>query len=103
MRSVNLPDDPAFARFGFDAAREFPAAAAQLAVSGQIGDAHGDMAAQLTGALDALQAVLDAAGYTVADIARLGIYTTDIDEFVAQWPVLRRRFEPGSVPANTLL
>jgi enamine deaminase RidA (YjgF/YER057c/UK114 family) len=103
MRSVNLPDDPAYARFHFDAAREFPATAMQLVVSGQIGNSDGDMEAQLTGALDALDAVLTAAGYRFADIAKLGIYTTDVDAFVAEWAVLRGRFDPAAVPPNTLL
>jgi enamine deaminase RidA (YjgF/YER057c/UK114 family) len=103
MRSVNLPDDPAYARFRFDAAREFPATATQLVVSGQIGDPRGDFAAQLTGALDALVAVLDAGGYTLAEVARLGIYTTDVDLLIANWPILRSRFEPDAVPPNTLL
>ncbi len=103
MRSVNLPDDPAFIRFGFDAAREIPGTAAQLLVSGQIGGLDGDMAAQISGALDALAEVLDVGGYALADIARLGIYTTDVDTFIAEWDVLKRRFAPATVPPNTLL
>jgi enamine deaminase RidA (YjgF/YER057c/UK114 family) len=103
MRSVTPPGDPAYARFHFDAAREFSSTATQLVVSGQIGNTDGDMAAQLAGALDALEAVLTLAGYGLADIARLGIYTTDIDAFIAAWPVIRARFEPGAVPPNTLL
>jgi enamine deaminase RidA (YjgF/YER057c/UK114 family) len=103
MRSVNPPGDAAFARFHFDAAREFPATATQLVVSGQIGGLGGNMAAQIIGALDALEHVLGTAGYALADIARLGIYTTDIDAFVDEWPVIRTRFEPGAVPPHTLL
>jgi enamine deaminase RidA (YjgF/YER057c/UK114 family) len=103
MRSVNPPDDPAYARFHFDAAREFPSTATQLAVSGQIGNTDGNMAAQITGALDALETVLTVAGYRLVDIAKLGIYTTDINGFIAEWAVIRDRFAPGAVPPNTLL
>lgn len=103
MRSVNLPDDPVYAQFRFDAAREYPASATQLVVSGQIGDVHGDFAAQLSGALDALATVLAAADYTLADIARLGIFTTDVDAFVAHWQIVRERFAPDAVPPNTLV
>jgi enamine deaminase RidA (YjgF/YER057c/UK114 family) len=103
VRSINIPDDPGFARFRFDAAREFPATATQLVVSGQIGDPRDPMPAQIEGALDALLAVLAQAGYERTDIARLGIYTTDIDAFVEAWPVLQARFEPDAVPPNTLL
>ncbi len=103
MRSVNTPGDPAYARFHFDAAREFSSTGSQLAVSGQIGNIDGDMAAQIAGALDALERILTEAGYALGDIAKLGIYTTDIDRFVADWAVLRDRFAPGAVPPNTLL
>jgi enamine deaminase RidA (YjgF/YER057c/UK114 family) len=103
MRSVTPPGDPAYARFHFDAAREFPSTATQLAVSGQIGNTDGDMAAQITGALDALETVLTLAGYRLGDIAKLGIYTTDINGFIAEWAVIRDRFAPDAVPPNTLL
>lgn len=103
MRSVNPPGDPAFTRFHFDAAREFSAGARQIHVSGQIGDTGGDMAAQITGALDALETVLAVAGYRLTDCVKLGIYTTDIAAFIAQWPVIRDRFEPEAVPPNSLL
>src|ERR671931_1322135 len=40
----------------------------------------GDMAAQLELALDNLEAVVAAAGMTLADVVRLNAYTTDVDE-----------------------
>jgi enamine deaminase RidA (YjgF/YER057c/UK114 family) len=103
MRSVNRPDDPAYARFGFDAAREYPAGQLQIVTSGQIGDPRADLGGQVAGALDALADLLGLAGYMLADVTRLGIFTTDVAEFVAQWPVIRARFEPHAVPPNTLV
>jgi enamine deaminase RidA (YjgF/YER057c/UK114 family) len=103
MRSVNRPDDPAYARFGFDAAREYPAGELQLVTSGQIGDPRADLGGQVAGALDAVAGLLGLAGYTLADVTRLGIFTTDVEEFVAQWPAIRARFEPHAVPPNTLV
>ena len=43
----------------------------------------GDMAAQVTRALDNVEAVLAAAGLTLADVTRLSYYTTDVDAFFA--------------------
>jgi enamine deaminase RidA (YjgF/YER057c/UK114 family) len=103
MRSVNRPDDPAYARFRFDAAREYAAGHHHIVTSGQVGDPRADMAGQLAGALDSIADLLGLAGYTLADVTRLGIFTTDVEAFVAQWPVVRARFEPDAVPPNTLL
>jgi enamine deaminase RidA (YjgF/YER057c/UK114 family) len=103
MRSVNRRDDPAYARFRFDAAREYAAGPHQIVTSGQIGDPGADMAGQVTGALDNIADLLGLAGYTLADVTRLGIYTTDVEAFLAQWGVVRARFEPDAVPPNTLV
>ena len=103
MRSVNRPDDPAYARFRFDAAREFGAAGRQIVTSGQTGDPASDMAGQIAGALDNVADLLGLAGYTLADVTRMGLYTTDVEAFVAQWDIVRARFEPGAVPPNTLV
>jgi enamine deaminase RidA (YjgF/YER057c/UK114 family) len=103
MRSVNRPDDPVYARFGFDAAREYAAGPHQIVTSGQTGDHRSDMAGQVAGALDGVAEVLSLAGYTLADITRLGIYTTDVEAFLAQWETVRACFEPGAVPPNTLV
>ncbi len=103
MRSVNRPDDPAYARFRFDAAREYAAGPHQIVTSGQVGDPRSDMAGQVAGALDSVAEVLALAGYTLADVTRLGFYTTDIEAFLAQWETVRARFEPGAVPPNTLV
>ncbi|HEY2166589.1 MAG TPA: Rid family hydrolase, partial [Jatrophihabitantaceae bacterium] len=95
--------DPAYLRYNIDSAREFPAASTQLVMSGQIGDPSLDMAGQISGALDAVQTVLEVAGYALADLARITIYTTDVDAFIASYDVIRTRFEPGTVAPHTLV
>jgi enamine deaminase RidA (YjgF/YER057c/UK114 family) len=103
MQSVNRPDDPAYARFRFDAAREYAAGQRQIVTSGQVGDPRSDMAGQVAGALDNVAGLLGLAGYTLADVTRLGIFTTNVEAFLAEWPLVRARFEPGPVPPNTLV
>jgi enamine deaminase RidA (YjgF/YER057c/UK114 family) len=101
MRSVNVPGDAAFERFNIDGARQF---GGLLMTSGQIGAVTGDLPEQIRTALDAVDAVLDAAaGYTLDDIIRLGIFTTDVEDFIRHWDVVRDRFAPGTVPPHTLL
>jgi DNA-binding CsgD family transcriptional regulator len=53
----------------------------------------GDMAAQLELALDHLEAIVAAAGMTLANIVRLNVYTTDVDELIGQhFPRINARF-----------
>ena len=52
----------------------------------------GDLAAQLELSLDNLEAVLAAADMTLADIVRLNVYTTDVDELATHWARLVGRF-----------
>src|SRR5919198_2296409 len=53
----------------------------------------GDMAAQLELALDNLEAIVAAAGMTLGDVVRLNVYTTDVDELIAQhFPRITDRF-----------
>jgi enamine deaminase RidA (YjgF/YER057c/UK114 family) len=52
----------------------------------------GDMAAQLELALDNLQSVLAGADMTLADIVRLNVYTTDMDDLLKNWGVVMDRF-----------
>src|SRR3954447_15084317 len=52
----------------------------------------GDMAAQLELCLDNLEAVLAAADMTLANVVRLNLYTTDIDELFKNNSVLMKRF-----------
>jgi enamine deaminase RidA (YjgF/YER057c/UK114 family) len=64
----------------------------------------GDMAAQLTMALDNLEAVLAAAGMTLADVVRLGVFTTDVDRLLEHYRVVAERLEAAGVrPPSTLL
>jgi enamine deaminase RidA (YjgF/YER057c/UK114 family) len=64
----------------------------------------GDMAAQLLQALDNLETILDAAGYSLADVVRLTTYTTDVDACVAARPPLIQRLTAANCRyASTLL
>jgi len=98
-------------QLGFDQAQLIEGHQRQLFCSGQDAvDADGtpqhpgDMAAQLELALDNLEAVLAAADMTLANVVRLNVYTTDVDEYVKHFGSLTDRF--GSADgrfATTLL
>ena len=94
---------------GFDQAQLIEGHARQLVCSGQ--DAvdtngnpqhPGDMAAQLELALDNLEAVLGEAGMTLANVVRLNVYATDLDEYLKHFGRLNARFG-DSRHATTLL
>jgi enamine deaminase RidA (YjgF/YER057c/UK114 family) len=85
---------------GFDQAQLVEGQQRQLFVSGQDAvDANGnpqhegDMAAQLEMSVDNLEAILTAAGMTLANVVRLNAYTTDFDELLKHWATLTGRFE----------
>jgi enamine deaminase RidA (YjgF/YER057c/UK114 family) len=64
----------------------------------------GDMAAQLALALDNLETVLAAAGMGLADVVRLGVFTTDVDRLLEDYQVVVDRLEAAGVrPPSTLL
>lgn len=64
----------------------------------------GDMAAQLALSLDNLEAVLNEAGMSVADLVRLNVYTTDVDLLFRHYGVLASRLGAAKVaPATTML
>jgi enamine deaminase RidA (YjgF/YER057c/UK114 family) len=64
----------------------------------------GDMAAQLTLALDNLETVLAAAGMGLANVVRLGVFTTDVDRLLEHYQVVVDRLEAAGVrPPSTLL
>lgn len=78
--------------FGYVQANEVSGAQRTLFCSGQgANDATGaavlagDMRGQIDLALDNLEAVLLAAGFSFADIMRLNIYVTDVDQFFANY------------------
>ncbi|MEV8549144.1 RidA family protein [Streptomyces glaucescens] len=64
----------------------------------------GDMAAQLALSVDNLEAVLGAAGMTLANLVRLNVYTTDVDRLFEHYGVLVSRLgAAGVAPATTML
>ena len=74
---------------GFVQANELRGVQRTLVCSGQTSvDAEGqpvhpgDMAAQVGQALDNLETVLRQAGFALADVVRLNVYTTDVDAFM---------------------
>ena len=98
-------------QFGFVQGNELHGIQRVLICSGQTsvdadgGPLHaGDMRAQLMQALDNLETVLQAAGFTLADVMRLNIYTTDVDGLLEVFDVVARRMgDAGSRHASTLL
>ncbi len=88
-----------------EGARRIVTCAGQTAVDSDGSPRHpGDMRGQITLALDNLEAVLAAAGMTLANVTRLGVYTTDVDEALRHFDVLGGRFGPlGAAPPMTLL
>ncbi|WP_067788601.1 RidA family protein [Nocardia amikacinitolerans] len=79
--------------------------AGQTAMSGDGEPQHpGDMAAQLALSLDNLEAVLGAAGMSLANLVRLNVYTTDVDLLFRHYGVLASRLGAAEVaPATTML
>ena len=77
----------------------------QAAMSGDGKPQHdGDMAAQLALSIDNLEAVLGEAGMSLANLVRLGIYTTDVDLLFQHYGVLASRLgAAGVAPAATLV
>ncbi|WP_432523293.1 RidA family protein [Kineococcus sp. SYSU DK006] len=77
----------------------------QTALDGQGRPQHeGDLAAQLALSLDNLEAVLHAAGMSLAHLVRLGVFTTDVDLLLQHHGVLAARLSAAGVaPATTLL
>jgi enamine deaminase RidA (YjgF/YER057c/UK114 family) len=64
----------------------------------------GDMAAQLSLALDNVEAVLRQGGMALANVVRLNIYATDLDAFLPNYQVMVERLAAAGVaPPGTLL
>jgi enamine deaminase RidA (YjgF/YER057c/UK114 family) len=64
----------------------------------------GDLPAQIQQALDNLEQVLHAAGYSLADVVRLNSYTTDVDQMLASWSILvERLMAAGCRCSSTML
>lgn len=77
----------------------------QTAMDGDGKPQHdGDMAAQLALSLDNLEAVLEEAGMSLANLVRLNVYTTDVDLLFPHYEVLASRLgAAGVAPATTML
>lgn len=64
----------------------------------------GDMAGQLALAVDNLEAVLSDAGMSLANLVRLNVYTTDVDQLFPHYGVLAGRLGAARVaPTTTML
>lgn len=77
----------------------------QTATNGDGAPQHaGDMAAQVALSLDNLEAVLGAAGMSMASLVRLTVYTTDVDRLFQHYGVLTSRLDSaGAAPTTTML
>ncbi len=97
--------------FGYNQAEIIEGASRQLVCAGQTSvDAEGnpqhagDMRGQMMLSLDNLEAVLSAAGMGLANVTRLTIYSTDVDESLQNFDVLGSRFGPiNAAPSMTLV
>ena len=97
--------------FGFVQANEVVGAERVLVCSGQTSvDAdgqplhEGNMSAQVAQAIDNLEIVLTAAGFTLADVVRLNYYVTDVEAFLeADQGSDARLSRAGCLAASTLL
>lgn len=79
--------------------------AGQTAMNGDGKPQHaGDMAKQLALSLDNLEAVLAEAGMSLANLVRLNVYTTDVDQLFPHYGVLAARLgAAGVAPPTTML
>lgn len=65
---------------------------------------EGDMRGQIAMTLDNLEAVLKAADMSLANVVRLVVYATDVDEALKNFDLMGGRFGPAGVaPPMTLL
>jgi reactive intermediate/imine deaminase len=63
---------------------------------------EGDISAQARRAFDNLKAVCEAAGGSLSDVARLGLYLTDLDNFAAVNAVMGEYFQ-APYPARSTI
>lgn len=98
-------------KLGYNQAEVVEGATRQVICAGQTavdGAGHpqypGDMRAQISLALDNLEAVLKTAGMGLSNVVKLGLYATDVDEALMHFDLLGMRFGPHQVaPPMTLL
>lgn len=76
----------------------------QAAMDAQGNPSDGDMAAQVALSMDNLETVLTEAGYSLADIVRLNVYTTSIADLMPQFGLIVGRLAPhGCRPSSTVV
>ena len=98
-------------KLGYNQAEVIEGATRQVICAGQTAvDENGapqhpdDMRGQIALALDNLEAVLAGADMTLANVTKLGIYATDVDEALKNFDLMGMRFGPHQVaPPMTLL
>jgi enamine deaminase RidA (YjgF/YER057c/UK114 family) len=98
-------------KYGFVQANEISSVERTLICSGQTAiDSEGnpvhsgDIATQLKMALDNLEEVLRKADFSLSDIVRMTIYTTDVDKLISVYePAAARLAQANCRPAMTLL
>ena len=98
-------------QFGFVQANEVTGGQRYLVCAGQTSvddDGNpvcgGDMAGQISKAIDNLETVLKQAGFNLSDVVRLNYFTTDVDSFFEAAPAaIERIAASGCRPASTLL
>ncbi len=111
MKRTPINPWPWSLNLGYNQAEIIDGASRQLVCAGQTSvDAEGnpqhagDMRSQISLALDNLEAVLGAADMGLANIIRLNIYATDVDEAIKNFDLLGARFGPlNAAPPMTLL
>jgi len=63
-----------------------------------------DIRGQIAAALDKVQVLLDAAGYTLADAVRMNIYTLDVEAVMANYDlIVDRLVDAGALIAGTMV
>jgi enamine deaminase RidA (YjgF/YER057c/UK114 family) len=98
-------------KLGYNQAEVIEGAARQVICAGQTAvdsdgapQHPGNMRAQISLALDNLEAVLNGAGMDLSNVVKLGIYAIDVDDALKNFDLLGMRFGPHRVaPPMTLL
>ncbi|SDL25487.1 RidA family protein [Streptomyces indicus] len=78
---------------------ELPGGGALLQLSGQVAEGP-DLAAQSRGIFEAIGAILEAHGASLADVINIRTYLTDISR-LAEYGAVRRACFPGTPPTST--
>jgi enamine deaminase RidA (YjgF/YER057c/UK114 family) len=97
--------------YGFNQAELVEGASRVLVLSGQAAAAAdgtpqhvGNFPAQVSLALDNIEAVLRDAGMTLANVVRINVFTTDVDAMMGSWSELAKRFATaGGTPTSTMV